>query len=177
MRTTKAITIVAVVIGAALLLSGCGKTAAEKAAESMIKSATNGSADVDISTNSVKVNTNGYSYQGGSNVTLPDGFPSDIYIIDGTLTTASTVTPTNGFTISIDTTKTIPEAFDLYKSKLATAGWTIDNTMSFEGSAGVFSSKDPNRLCNISLMTNSENSHTTVLINTYIGVKETNTAQ
>lgn len=155
------------VLAAVLVLSGC-KSADEKAAEKIIENATNGAADVDISTNTVTVNTNGYSYQVGDQVTLPADFPKDIYIIDGKLTLSSKTAQSNGFTVSLDITKTVAEAKALYDSHLVSDGWAVTSSASFENSAIIYASKGDRAL---SLGINKGEAKNTVAITTY-----TNTA-
>jgi hypothetical protein len=153
MHKKKILLLGTMLLAAVLVLSGC-KSAEEKAAEKLIESGTNGQADVDIGTNSVKINTNAGSYQAGGNVTLPSGFPSDVYIIDGTLTSAQTNTATSGYIVSIETTKTVTEAKDLYDRHIVSDGWTLNSSMVYEGSALIYGSKG-NRTLQIGINTGS----------------------
>lgn len=138
----------------AVLLTGCTKKVAEKTTESAteraIERATNSQVDVDLATNSVKINTNGGSYQFGGNVALPTGFPDDVYIIDGTLTSATTATENSGYTVSIETTKSVEEAKALYETQLKNEGWTIALSMQYESSAAVGGQKG-NRNVSVSI--------------------------
>lgn len=125
----------------AFVVTGCGQKTAEKVAEKAIEKATNGQADVDIGTNTVKINTNGSSYQAGGDVELPSGFPSDVYVIDGKLTSVSTYGD-DGFTISLETTKTAAEVKEKYDSQLKEDGWTIKMSLAYENGASVSAEKD-----------------------------------
>ena len=144
---------------------GCSKKAAENAAERAFERATNGQADVDIGTNSITINTNAGSFQAGGNVTLPDGFPSDVYVVDGTLTSATTSASNSGFTLSAETTKSVNEVKALYEEQLKNEGWTISLTMSYENSASVGAQKD-NRTTTVSIAQQEENGKTLVVLTT-----------
>lgn len=86
-----------------------------------------GSVQVDTSTNSVKVNVNGASLETGDKVPLPADFPTDVYVIDGTIKSAM-ATPGVGYNVALSTTKSVAEAKSLYDQKLVTDGWTITTT-------------------------------------------------
>jgi len=130
-----------VLAGTAFVVTGCGKKAAEKAAEKAIEKATNGQANVDLGTNSVKVNTNAGSLQVGGNITLPSSFPSDVYVIDGTIKAASTVKEGEIYTVTIETSKTVAEAKVKYENELKNDGWTIALSMDYGTSASVGAKK------------------------------------
>lgn len=130
-----------VLTGMAFVVTGCGKKTAEKAAEKAIEKATNGQAEVDIGTNSVKINTNAGSFQAGENISLPSGFPSDVYVIDGTIKAASTVTEGEAYTVSIETSKSVTAAKEAYESKLKENGWNVTLSMDFQGSASLAAEK------------------------------------
>lgn len=157
--------ILALVLVSGIILSGCTKKASEKAAETVtekaIEKSTNGQADVDISTNTVTINTNGSSFQAGENVSLPSGFPSDIYVIDGTLKSATTTNENNGYSLSIETSKSLSNARDQYEQKLKDEGWTVTATMNFQGSASIVAEKD-NR--SVSVMVSESDGKTTVVV-------------
>jgi len=125
----------------ALVVSGCGKTTAEKAAEKIVETATNGQADVDLSTNTITINSNGSTYQAGENVSIPASFPSDLYVIDGTVNAALTLKEGEQYSVTITTTKSAAEAKSLYESKLSTDGWTITTNASFATSTSIAAEK------------------------------------
>lgn len=116
-------------VGVALVLTGCGKSAAEKAAEKTIEKATNGSADVDLDSDTITVNTNAGSWTAGEEVSLPAGFPSDIHVIDGTVKVATTIKENEAYSVSVESTKSVSEAKAEYEEALAADGWTINVNM------------------------------------------------
>lgn len=123
-----------------LLGAGCFQKSAEKAAEDNLKKA-NINADVDIDNNTVTVNTNSGSWQMGESVSLPDGFPSDVYVIDGTITSAIKMTASSGYTVAINTNETVASAKAKYDTEVAADGWTIASTGIYEGSGVIIANK------------------------------------
>ncbi|PIS42246.1 MAG: hypothetical protein COT24_04245 [Candidatus Kerfeldbacteria bacterium CG08_land_8_20_14_0_20_40_16] len=154
----KKVTLIAMFLALFLLISGfggCGKKAAEKATEKAIETVTNGQADVDVSDNTVTINTNTGSYQAGGNVDLPSDFPDDVYVVDGNITAAITSVENNGYTVSIETTQSVNDLATLYEQKLKDEGWTITLTMAYEGTASVGGEKD-NRMVSVGMNPNEE---------------------
>ncbi len=153
------------------VVSGCGKVS-EKAAEKAIEKSTNGAADVDLSTNSIRVNVNGSSWETGDSVSLPSGFPSDIYVVDGTIKVAYANTSDKGYTVSIETSKTPSEVQSTYNEKLTSSGWSIISTANYQGATSLQAQKD-NRT--ISVGASSSDGKTTATITTYTSTETVNT--
>lgn len=126
----------------AVTLSGCGKKTAEKTAEKALEKLTNGQADVDVSGNTVKINTNSGSYAYGDKVDLPSDFPSDVYVIDGTIKTASSDKQYESFAVSIETSKSATDVKSDYESKLKDKGWNITYSSSAQDSYSISAEKD-----------------------------------
>lgn len=145
----------------AVTLSGCGKKTAEKAAEKVIEKATNGQADVDVSGNTVKINTNTGSYAYGDKVDLPSDFPSDVYVIDGTIKTASSDKQYGSFAVSIETSKSVSDVKSDYESKLKDKGWNITYSASAQDSSSITAEKD-NR--SVSVFISSSEDKTMVIL-------------
>lgn len=138
-RTKQLLTVLAIV-AVALTVTGCKKTA-EKVAESIIEKSTNGQADVDVDNDQVTINTNGGSYQAGENISLPDGFPTDVYVVDGTIKSAITTKANEIYNVSIETTKSVSDVKSEYESKLQSEGWTITVNATYGGSASLAAEK------------------------------------
>ncbi|MFA6098372.1 MAG: hypothetical protein WCV50_00955 [Patescibacteria group bacterium] len=153
------VTMVPLAFIALLFISGCGEKTAEKA----IETAVGDHADVDIDGNTVRVNTNTGSLQTGENVSLPSGFPSDVYVIDGTLKSAMSTNENQGYTVSITTSHSISDTKADYESKLAEDGWTISMSLTVEDGASIGATKD-NRTTTISIGT--DDGQTMVVIGT-----------
>ncbi len=102
----------------AVLAAGCGKK--------IVINTPNGNVNgtIDVNTNSANLNINGTTLKTGDVVSLPSDFPTDVYVIDGTIKT-SISTPGVGYTVALTTTKTVNEAKALYDQKLKDNGWTL----------------------------------------------------
>jgi len=155
MLNKKTLLLLTLVLAAGMILSGCTKKAAETAAEKAIEGATNGQAEVDIDTNSVKVNTNGSSVQIGGDVAMPENFPDDVYVVDGTLTYAMTIAENKSYTVTVTTNKSVSEVKSLYETKLAEDGWAIDVNSMIQGSLGLGAQKG-NRTVTITAATQDD---------------------
>ena len=143
----------------ATTLTAC---ACEKTVEKAIEQSTGGEADVDLDDGSVKLNTNEGSLEIGEEVDLPSGFPSDIYVIDGTITAAMS-TGEDTYTASIETTKSVSEAKTKYVSELENDGWDITMTLDIGEGSTIGAEKD-NRSVSISIA--ESDGATTVVIGT-----------
>jgi hypothetical protein len=147
------------------ILSGCGKTvsemAGEKAAEKIIEDRTGGKAKVDVDNGNVKIETKEGSFETGKNIKLPADFPSDIYIIEDNLTSAMSNQADGGFTISLETAKSLEEVSSVYQEKLKAEGWNITGTMNYGDSSSVIAEKD-NRV--VSVFSSKNSGKTAVMI-------------
>lgn len=143
--------------------AGCTKKAAEQTAEKAIESTTNGQADVDIDNDQVTVNTNAGSWQVGESVSLPSGFPEDVYVINGTIKSAMTLTENEGYTVAIETNVTWSQAKTTYESELAEDGWTIASTYSTTNGA-ILSAQKADRVTTVSI--SEADGKTSVVIST-----------
>jgi hypothetical protein len=146
-------------------LTGC-KSTADKVTEKVIEHATNSSVDVDSSTNTVRINTNGASWETGDSVSLPANFPDDIYVADGKLKVAIASDATQGFTVSLESTESVANLKTLYENELKSDGWTIANTIDIQGSSSVMATK-AKRNVTVSIGPNEDKSKSVVSINTY----------
>jgi len=148
-----------------LILSGCGKSVSqivgEKATEKIIENQTGGKANVDINNGNVKVDTKEGSIETGANVKLPADFPSDVYVIEGSMVAAMSDQANKSFTISIEINKSLEEASTIYQTELKKQGWSITGTMNFGESSSVVAEKD-NRT--VSVYINKSNDKTTVVL-------------
>jgi len=134
-----------------LVLSGCGEKTAEKTAEKAIEKSTNGQVDVDIDDNTISVNTNEGSMQAGEEVSLPAGFPSDVHVVDGTITMATNVTENDMYTVSVQTTKSVAAVKAEYDAQLVKDGWTIAASTAILDGALISATKGENRSISVSM--------------------------
>jgi len=141
MKKTVLITI-ALLVTVSLLGFSCTKKAAEDKLESDIEKATNGTADVDLDDNTLKVNTNEGSVEVGENVSLPSDFPSDVHVIDGNITASTVMSDIDGYSVTVQTDDSVTDAKEEYESQLVADGWEITMTFNLEGVATVGAQKD-----------------------------------
>lgn len=146
-------------------LSAC-KSAADKAVENAIENTTGTDATVDSSKNKVAVNVNGTSWETGDVVSLPANFPEDIYVVEGTLKVAIANDAAAGFTVSLETSKSVSDVKALYVKELGDDGWTITGTVDIQGSSSVMATK-AKRSTTITIGANEDKSKTIVNISTY----------
>lgn len=130
-----------IVIGG-VALGGCTKKSAESITESIIEQSTNDDVDVDIGTNTVTINTNGGSFQAGDNVSLPENFPTDIYVIDGDLKSSISTSDTGSFSITLQSDESFDDTKTAYQRELADAGWTVTGTYTYGTSMTLAAEKD-----------------------------------
>ena len=126
----------AAVLAAGLILTGCSQ-GAENTAENLIESATG--ADVDLSDGSVTVtDEEGNVIESGSDVALPDDFPSDLPQPDGgTIVTASTM---DGQVIVVWSMQGLTaDDVDAYVAQVKAAGYGEERDSASLGGDGVVS--------------------------------------
>jgi hypothetical protein len=160
-----------------LLVTGCGKSAAEKAAEKAVENATNGDASVDIDNQQVTINTNGSSYQAGGDVSLPDGFPTDVYVVDGKISMAYTYEKDKSYSIGISTEKTLAELKALYEQQMKEKGWASQASLDTATAVTISYTKTVGRTTNVSITKDATNANQWfVTITTQVAETDTNSA-
>jgi hypothetical protein len=154
-----------VLVLAILTLTGCGKSisqkAGEKAAEKIIESRTGGKVDVDVDGENVKFETEQGEIEAGGDVKLPSDFPNDIYVIGGKINMVISNGEDGGYSVSVETDKSVEEASSIYQEKLKSEEWKITGTMNFGESVSIVAEKDDR---NVSVMIGKSDSKTTVTI-------------
>jgi hypothetical protein len=150
---TKKIFIIYLALFLPLVLAACqspaqkvSETASEKIAEKAIENATGGQADVDISGKNVNVNTKEGSVQTGEQISLPADFPKDVYVYEGTIKAVITNNTPKGYTVSVETDKTIADVKAAYEKRIVEDGWEKTGLMDFGESASISGTKDKRTL-------------------------------
>lgn len=165
MNNTKValIIIAVVVLGAGgLWFSGVfRREAAQEAVERAIEESSGGSADVDLDSGSVKVKTDEGTFETGKEVSLPSGFPSDLHVIDGTITSATTMGD-GTYTVEITVAKTVEQARQEYEAELAADGWTTTFTLTLEDVVSLSATKG-NRTATVNISAAEGGTATVVL--------------
>ncbi|MFZ6036170.1 MAG: hypothetical protein ACOYUK_03430 [Patescibacteria group bacterium] len=137
------------IIAMAVVLSAC-TSPAEKVAETAVEQSTNGEADVDFDNDTVTINTNGATFQAGESVSLPDGFPTDVHVADGTITAATTVDENNGYSVSIQTDVPVSQLKGEYESAMADDGWNVLASLDMGDTVSMSGEKD-NRMMTVGI--------------------------
>ena len=144
--------LIGVIIMAVVVLSGC-QTATEKVAEKAIESSTGVDADVD--NNSITINTNDSSLTIGNTATIPDDFPSDVYVIDGDVISTMTINEDKTYQVQIDAPSSLSEPGDIYNEQLKAAGWDITSTLDMGDAISIMAEKD-DRFTTVALNTSED---------------------
>lgn len=136
MKKTQKLLTGGMIISSVLVLSGCGctewasKKAGEKIMEKAIESGSGGKADVDVNKGQISINAEDgqTKYSAGENVSLPDGFPEDIFIYDDAKIkmAISNSSENGGFSVSYVTSSGESEVFSKYKEEMVKNGWKKD---------------------------------------------------
>lgn len=139
-----------------LILTGCtsiNQQIQEKATEKMIEGLSNGQLKVDLDENKTTVETSAGTGQVGENIEVPSDFPSDVYVIDGIVKTSYQNAGNNGWTLSIQTDKSVTEVSNLYQERLNDQGWKKDSFLDLGGTITLGYSKEKRT---VSLMINTD---------------------
>ncbi len=120
--------IVSPLLGAALVLSGCGK-AGDKASETLIEQSLRSSgakgAKVDLSKGKMTVKTEEgvTELSTGEAVSLPADFPKDVYVLKGAKIQMAMKTP-QGFMIQMKSDQGMSKIAEAYGAEMKAQGWT-----------------------------------------------------
>ncbi len=139
---------VGVILIAGVVLTAC--TPGEKVAETVIESQTNQDVDIDVDNDQVSINTDSTSLQLGESVELPDNFPSDVHVTDGTVTAAVATNENDGFSVQITSDQSVSDVKDEYQSALTDDGWDINLSMDINGGSSMNAEKD-NRFVTVAI--------------------------
>jgi hypothetical protein len=117
---------------AASALTGCG-FAAEQATEELVEQSTGGEVEIDDDGESISIETEEGSMEisGGESAEVPDGFPSDMPIYDGTIVMAQTFDAEEGtaYNLGIKTTDGAYDVSEWYVDEFASEGWSVTSEM------------------------------------------------
>ena len=141
-RSIGALGLAALLLGSVVALSGCG-AAAEKAAEMAVEQQTG--AEIDKDGDKITVTTEeGEQVTAGTGTELPDGFPEDVPVHEGTI--ASTMTSPEGKLVTIQAATTPADAMSWYKGELESGGWKIVTEVKSADFNMITAEKDANML-------------------------------
>jgi len=128
------------VLGMLLLAAsvvGCQQVA-EKATEAAIEKSTG--VDVEKSGDEVTITgEDGTEITASSDGQLPDGFPSDIPVYEGPIT--SSIKADKGWSVTIEAADDVDTIFSWYKQELEKSGWKVVSEMKVTDGAAVVAEK------------------------------------
>lgn len=137
-----------------LLISGCGKSAEEKAIEEQIEKETGMKTNVDISNDSVKISGKSegeeYSFSTGNDAEIPKNFPKDIPVYKPSKTMGGAAVE-EGFSVMLTTKDSMDKVASFYKEKMKGSGWSEEFSMDMGGQTVLVFEKD-GRSLNIAAM-------------------------
>lgn len=157
--TKRLIFISLLLLAVGVFSSACTKTVSEKVAEKNIENSMGQNADVDINNDNVSIKTDNGNWQAGNDLGVPDNWPSDVHLTEGSVTSVTNTDVGNSVTITSD--KSVADLKTEYQNALTKDGWDITTTMDV-GTNLIFSAKKDNRVVNISI--GEEDNHTVVII-------------
>ena len=166
MKNKTPIIVIAVVVLAIVGMWAGGvfqRESAEESAEKAIEKATGEDVDIDLDGETVRINTNEGTFTSGTSVDLPDDFPDDIYVADGTIISAAS----NGemYSIMILSDDSVAEVKQQYEDALATDGWEVTLEMTV-GTGAMVSAEKGDLTVTVNIGEDTEQGKTTVLLNT-----------
>jgi hypothetical protein len=143
-KSLRVLLVVAAIV-AIVAMSGCGAIV-EQAVKSGVESATG--VKVDNSGGAVTVTGKDGSSTTVGGKELPTGFPSDVPVFEGAITSAMNTKGDKGeaFLVGIDAATAPAEVATWYKDQLAGNGWTVDNSVAMGEGTAIQATKLPNAL-------------------------------
>lgn len=112
-------------------LTGCGtKTLVENKMERDLENALGGNVNVDLDGEEMNIETeDGFALQTGESVSLPNDFPSDVYVIEGDIKSVMKNPMGDGYSITIETNESMEGVYKIYQEKLPNDGWVLNAQM------------------------------------------------
>lgn len=138
-----------VLASASLLLLGAGciptpQSLIQNAVENKINKELGDKANIDLDDNGVTINNeeDGTSAKFGENVKLPENFPKEIPVLDGSKVVGVAVTKAEGSWISMTSDKSVEEAEAWYEDSLTADGWEVTGSYAGGGMSTKMFEKD-----------------------------------
>lgn len=112
----------------------------ERYIENAIEKEMGGAVDIDVDNISFKMETEEGTYESGDNVSLPDNFPSDVYVYEGKILAVFETGDTSTM-VSIETDAKPSDVKEMYIEKMKADGWEQTGTMDFGSDASLLGEK------------------------------------
>jgi hypothetical protein len=145
---------------ASLMLSGCGKSASEGAAELAIKAASGGKVDISKSGNQMTVKTDQgvVKASSGGNLAVPNDFPTDVHLPSAAYTVTNVVQMGQTMIVILHSTMPMNALYAEYDTKMKSAGWKEAMAMQSSQSGSILSFQKDNRVVTVTLAVKSGSS-------------------
>jgi hypothetical protein len=130
MKTSARIILVVLLAGATLAMATGCEAIIGQAVKSGVESATG--VKVDEANNSVTMTgKDGSTVSVGEDGKLPEGFPTEVPVYEGTVKTAIATESDKGkaFMVNIETPDAPADVFKWYEDEIASGGWTVKSTL------------------------------------------------
>lgn len=139
------------------LVALVGLTGCAKIAEKAIEDATGVSVDEDDGTVTIEGEDGASITVNDEGTELPEGYPDDAPVYDGTIASAweSTDQGKTTYMVSVTTKDSIGDVVDWYKSELESEGWTITTTFK-DASSGMINAEKDDRVFYMAAGTGSD---------------------
>lgn len=157
----KSIYLLVLLLGISVLVTGCGKSASEKAAEKSLEASMGANADVNIQGGDVDIKTDDGVWSAGENISLPESWPDDVYVTEGNILAATSNNLGNSLTIVSE--KSVADLKKEYQEKISENGWEINMSFDTDGNVLYGAEKD-DRSLSVTISTDEEGQTTVMII-------------
>lgn len=142
-RRVLSIVLAVVLVMSLIGIAGCAELA-ESAAEKAVKGATGMDVDTDEGEVTFEGDDGSSTTIDTENATLPDGWPDDAPVYDGTIESSWETSNDKGtsFSVALSTTDPVQDVVEWYTGELESEGWKIVSTYKDDSSGMVSAEKD-----------------------------------
>ena len=154
--------IAASAFAASLVLSGCGKSPSEKAAELAIKAASGGKVDIsqsgDKSQMTIQTDQGMVKASSGGNLSVPADFPTDVHLPSAAYTISNVVQMGPTMIITLHSPSSLTTLYAEYDTKMKSAGWKEAMAVQSSQSESTLNFQKDNRVVTVTLAAKSGSS-------------------
>lgn len=144
--TKKFLVLGVILLGGVFILSGCGKSVADRTTEGVIEKATGAKVDIDSDASRIKYEMDGVKVETGEKTALPENFSKDVYLISDKINSVISKPEEKYYSVYLETTVVPKEASDKYNTELKAQGWTIKSSQIMGGFYAIQAEKDVRNL-------------------------------
>jgi len=147
-----------------LTLPGCGKKIEKTVTEKIIEHSSNGKVKFskDGSSMKFKDDKGSMTFASDKSLKIPEGFPSDIFIIRHSKVAMAVENP-KGYAISLETDNDAASVETAYKEEMAQRGWTNKNSYAMQKQTALIFEKDT-RAANVLITTGNKKTVVAIMV-------------